>query len=104
MVDSTSKQKAINVLNSMKFDVEYCTEYGKGYNDGIDFALSLLVLLSEQPERKTGKWIMHSDFPDRLICSKCGATFDAWHWEAEQMHFCPQCGFKMGEERRTDGN
>jgi ribosomal protein S27AE len=45
-----------------------------------------------------GKWTMHSDFPDRLICSKCGTQFDVWHWEAKQMHFCPNCGADMREE------
>ena len=46
-----------------------------------------------------GKWTMHSDYPDRLICSGCGTQFDVWHWEAKQMHFCPNCGADMREER-----
>ena len=41
------------------------------------------------------KWTMNSDFPDRLICSECGAQFDCWHWESKQMHFCPNCGADM---------
>ena len=45
-----------------------------------------------------GKWTMHSDYPDRLICSECGTQFDVWHWEAKQMHFCPNCGADMMEE------
>ena len=44
-----------------------------------------------------GKWTMNSDFPDRLICSECGAQFDVWHWEAKQMHYCPNCGADMRE-------
>lgn len=44
-----------------------------------------------------GKWTMHSDYPDRLICSGCGTQFDVWHWEAKQMHFCPNCGAEMEE-------
>jgi hypothetical protein len=54
--------------------------------------------IDEQPtieERKTGKWKTNSDFPDRLICSECSAQFDMWHWEEEQMHYCPNCGAKM---------
>ena len=50
---------------------------------------------SAQPERKNSEWMMHSDYPDCLICSKCGAQFDVWHWESKQMHFCPNCGAKM---------
>ena len=46
-------------------------------------------------ERKTGKWRMNSDYPDRLICSECSAQFDVWHWESKQMHYCPNCGAKM---------
>ena len=53
------------------------------------------VTPSAQQERKKGTWLMHSDFPGRLICSECGAQFDVWHWESEQMHFCPNCGAKM---------
>ena len=42
-----------------------------------------------------GKWEMNSNYPDRFICSECGAQFDCWHWEAKQMHYCPSCGAKM---------
>ena len=44
---------------------------------------------------KKGKWIMNSDYPDRLICDKCNAQFDMWHWESKQMHYCPRCGADM---------
>lgn len=44
---------------------------------------------------ETGKWIMNSDYPDRLICDKCNAQFDVWHWESKEMHFCPNCGAEM---------
>jgi hypothetical protein len=46
-----------------------------------------------------GKWTMNSGFPDRLICSECGAQFDCWHWESKQMHFCPNCGADMRGEQ-----
>ena len=47
------------------------------------------------PQRPKGKWIMNSDYPDRLICDKCNAQFDVWHWESKQMHYCPNCGAEM---------
>lgn len=48
------------------------------------------------PQRPKGKWIMNSDYPDRLICDKCNAQFDVWHWESKQMHYCPNCGARNG--------
>lgn len=51
---------------------------------------------SAEPKRNKGERMMHSDYPDRFICSECGAQFDVWHWESEQMHFCPNCGAEMG--------
>ena len=47
------------------------------------------------PERPKGKWTLHSDYPDRLICEKCKAQFDMWHWESKKMHYCPNCGAEM---------
>lgn len=57
--------------------------------------------IEEQPQ-KTGKWKMNSYYPDRLTCTECGAMFDCWHWETEQMHFCPNCGTRMEEDNETD--
>ena len=55
------------------------------------------------PQRPKGKWIMNSDYPDRLICDKCNAQFDVWHWESKQMHYCPNCGsYNGGEEDEQD--
>lgn len=53
---------------------------------------------SAELERKTGRWMMNSDYPDRLICSECTGQFDVWHWESKQMHFCPNCGADMRGE------
>ena len=51
-----------------------------------------------------GKWTMHSDYPDRLICSECGVQFDVWHWEAKQMRFCPNCGVDMRPTSMSGAN
>lgn len=42
MDDLISRQAVIDAFDCEKFDVGYCTEYGIGYNDGIDFAVSKL--------------------------------------------------------------
>ena len=60
---------------------------------GIDEVIKELP--SVTPQRPKGKWIMNSDYPDRLICDKCNAQFDVWHWESKQMHYCPNCGAEM---------
>lgn len=45
--------------------------------------------------RDHGYWIMNSDRPDLIICSKCNIGFDAWKHEQEYFHFCPNCGKRM---------
>jgi ribosomal protein S27AE len=65
--------------------------------DAVHLAIERISAADVRPVVK-GKWTMHSDFPDRLICSKCGTQFDVWHWEAKQMHFCPNCGADMRVE------
>lgn len=67
--------------------------YEMAYRHCIDKINSLPA--ADVREVVRGKWTMHSDHPDRLICSECGAQFDVWHWEAKQMHFCPNCGAEM---------
>ena len=49
--DTISRLAAIDALDGVKVNEEYCPEYDIGYNDGIDFAVSRLsVLPSAQPE------------------------------------------------------
>lgn len=68
--------------------------------EGIVIAVKKKIeeLPSAEPKRNKGEWMMHSDYPDRFICSECGAQFDVWHWESKQMHFCPNCGADMRGE------
>ena len=39
-----------------------------------------------------GQWIT-SDYNMDCECSICGGTFE-W-WEADEVHFCPNCGAEM---------
>ena len=50
---------------------------------------------SAEPEQRKGKWMIHSNYLDRLICSECTGQFNVWHWESKQMNFCPNCGADM---------
>jgi hypothetical protein len=40
--------------------------------------------------RPKGKWITHSDYPDRLICPNCNHRYDVWF--IDNGTFCPNCG------------
>lgn len=46
-----------------------------------------------------GRWAMHSDRPDTLICSICDHAFDVWKHDIDRMHYCPNCGSKMDAEK-----
>lgn len=51
-----------------------------------------------------GRWGMHSDRPDTLICSICDHAFDVWKHDVERMHYCPNCGAKMNAEKEEPAN
>lgn len=77
-----------------------CVDLDK-YEDTEVFCDEIKAMSPVIPQRPKGKWILNSDYPDRLICEKCKAQFDMWHWESKQMHYCPNCGAEMsggGEE------
>ena len=40
------------------------------------------------------KWETNSDYPDRLICSRCGYMEDVW-WADKGTNFCLFCGADM---------
>ena len=107
--DLISRKAAIDAFDGVKVDEENCTEYDIGYNDGIDFAVSRLsVLSSSQPGRKRGKWIAVTEDGDvyKRICSCCGREaffqnddpdelYDGGRYELSD--FCPHCGADMRE-------
>ena len=44
-----------------------------------------------------GKWKHDgSDWKNRFICDQCGYK---WFFEAEEAHFCPNCGCAMENEK-----
>ena len=107
MSDLISRQAAIDSFDGVKVDEENCTEYDIGYNDGIDFAVSILsVLPSAQPKQKRGKWIIHHEVKNiyggtYIECSECGEKYVVQHIEDEK--FCRNCGAYMrGEEDEID--
>ena len=105
--DAVSRNEISRVLNTMdRYVADELTlcdtdkKYPKNEVFIVDDVYELIVeqLPSVTLERPKGKWIMNSDYPDRLICDKCNSQFDVWHWESKQMHFCPNCGAEMEVE------
>ena len=48
-----------------------------------------------------GKWKHDgSDWKNRFICDQCGYK---WFFEAEEAHFCPNCGADMREKKEGAG-
>lgn len=52
---------------------------------------------------KHGTWEMHSDYPDKLICSHCKSTCDGYFCERDTMKYCPNCGTRMDLEDGDTG-
>lgn len=105
MDDLISRQAAIDALHEYKTEPNISDDESeiKGYNDGIDLAVSVLSTLPfAQPEQKKGKWINDKGL---YKCSECN---ELWvHWWAivmepvrmyKEMKYCPNCGAKMDEE------
>ena len=85
----------------------------KGYNDGIDLAISVIAEFpSAEPEqRKKGRWIYEkiNSYTSRTYCSKCGNSapfiyksddYYGSHAYGEDVrtNFCPNCGADMRGE------
>ena len=104
MDDLISRQMAIKAFDDGKFDIGYCTEYGVGYNDGLDYAIDKLSVLPSV-QRKRGKWIKMSDADGiYFACSICGENiprishfdpqFDLFPRleSIDKTNYCPNCG------------
>ena len=55
------------------------------------------------PERKTGKWIIISEFDDCRYakCNQCKVT-QVFYYNKPLTNFCPNCGADMGERHETE--
>ena len=59
MDDLISRRTAIKAFDTAKFDVGYCSEYGVGYNDGLDYAIDKLSVLPSAQSTLYGYSIEH---------------------------------------------
>ena len=74
----------------------------KGYNDGIDLAISVIAKFpSVEPEQKKGEWIydgIRGRFP-ACKCSICGHYENADWALLQGANFCSNCGADMRGEK-----
>lgn len=91
VTDYISREAAIELL-TMALDDEWEPEYATDRMNEIPAADVRPVV--------RGKWKHDgSDWKNRFICDQCGYK---WFFEAEEAHFCPNCGADMRPERRAE--
>lgn len=70
------------------------SEYNTGFVDGLEFCIShLSTMLSAQPERKKGKWLLRPNIYGVAYCSECD-----YELHTNNTNFCPNCGADMRGE------
>ena len=101
MSDLISRQALCDDLREYKVDpVSVLSDEFevKGYNDGIDLAISVIAEFpSVEPERKKGEWIYEGKrgrFP-ACKCSICGHYENADWAMLQGVNYCPNCGADM---------
>lgn len=57
----------------------------------------MVISAADVQPAKHGRWIMHSDYPDKIICSHCNSARDVYFCERDSMKYCPNCGARMEE-------
>jgi len=106
LIDADTLKEAI------KSDI-YVVDYGdEGAIYGM-FWSGIEYEIDEQPtvEKKTGKWVQHTEYREWDVCSVCGmgckrreyGVQDGHEWILEESYpFCPNCGSRMLEEGGED--
>jgi len=120
MDDLISRQVAVDTLRSYIIEQNVSDDESeiKGYNDGLETAISVLSTLpSAQPEppedicgecdawnkykseRKTGRWIGYLEpGNENYHCSACGTAWypeDLYLGGNDYPKYCPECGAQM---------
>ena len=56
--------------------------------------LESIIEVLKEPERKTGRWIDHSD-DGYVKCPFCGSATNCYD-DIDELHYCFSCGAEMG--------
>lgn len=101
MDDLISRQAALALAK----DIIVPTKDGSAYKHRCIDPDEIRQLPSAQPERKRGRWIIHSDEAGYVVnCSECGNGYAGrrkWNPAAEEYErpslskYCPNCGAEM---------
>lgn len=99
-IDADKLQKAIPAEEDNIMGMGMTYDEMKAYNDGIDEQWKKIVNAPTiEPERKTGKWILHQEQEKNIFdvktieCSVCGDKCLVQCVEKEK--YCRNCGAKM---------
>lgn len=73
----------------------------KGYNDGIDLAISVIAEFpSVEPERKKGHWVPVTNRRGGFECDQCHNYSPSYQNGNDYLsYYCPYCGADMRGER-----
>ena len=82
------------------------SDINHAYNNSTkyDTLKRMLDELTEQSERKVGKWHITDAYPHNVYCSVCHKKFAQTHWAVWEdgslpRNFCPNCGADMRGEQ-----
>lgn len=103
--DTISRKAAIECLEHLSACDEPFVEIGTDDETFIgkyEAITEISDLPPAQPERKTGKWVVTSEFEDCRYakCNQCNVT-QVFYYNKPLTNYCPNCGADM-RERRTD--
>lgn len=99
MAEYIDKKEAIKELREV-YENEYPTasgDFDEYASHDVPNVLRNMKAADVQPVKR-GRWIMHSDYPDKIICSHCNSACDAYFCERDSMKYCPNCGARMEED------
>ena len=102
MIDTISRQQAIDALNTQAEEMSHWSERYQEQRRGVLTAVNIVAdCPSIQPERKTGRWIKTARWSRVYYCNQCRnyLDFDGVNAGRGSTNFCPNCGADMRGEQ-----